>query len=210
MRSEPPVTTWSIKPCKRVNCVSGTSLTVVTSTTSVSSLAALSAGVGSTSFAVTLALLVKVPVAVVVTSISIVAVPPFAIDPRSQVIGPTPGQLPWLGVAETSVMLAGNVSVTVTPVAVWGPALETSSVYSSGPLTAVGSGLSVIVNVRSAMAGATVTRPLNSEVSPDSVAVALSWSVTTTGAANDAIGTVKLKRFAVSVPCARPLITPGP
>ena len=151
VRSESPVTTWSIKPCKRVYSVSGTSLIVVTASTSVSSLSALSAGVGSTSLALTLALLVNVPVDDVVTRISIVAVPPFKSVPRSQVIGPTPGQLPWLGVAETSVMLAGSVSVTVTSVADCGPPLDTSIVYNNGPPDATGSGLSVMVSVRSAV-----------------------------------------------------------
>ena len=81
-----------MKPCIRRYWVIGMSVTSVVSTL-VSSLTELSAGTGSTSFAVTLALLVIVPSpAPVVTRISTLALPPLMIVPRLQVIVDVPEQ----------------------------------------------------------------------------------------------------------------------
>ena len=77
----------------------------------------------------TVALLEIVPVPPVVTRISTLAVPPLRIVPRLQVTVLVPEQLPWLGVAETSVTLAGSVSTTVVPVAAAGPLFVTTIVW---------------------------------------------------------------------------------
>jgi len=54
-----------------------------------------------------------------------VGVAPGATVPRVQVTVVVPLQLPVEGVADTNVRLAGRTSVTVTPLAVLGPALPT-------------------------------------------------------------------------------------
>jgi hypothetical protein len=59
----------------------------------------------------------------------IVALSLLLMSPRLQVIEFVPVQDPRLGVAETSVTLAGKVSVTVTPVAVRGPLFVTYNEY---------------------------------------------------------------------------------
>ena len=71
--------------------------------------------------------------------------------PRLQEICPVPGvQDPTDGVADTSVVPAGRLSVTVVDTAGDGPALLTVSVYVSGP-PAAGVGLAaVLVTERSA------------------------------------------------------------
>lgn len=85
-------------------------------------------GSESVSVPVTVAVLDKVPEklpATVATTV-IVAVPPLAKLPSEPVIVPLAlVAVPWLGVAETKVRLAGKTSVTVTPVASDGPALVT-------------------------------------------------------------------------------------
>ena len=63
------------------------------------------------------------------TLIWTVALAPLAIVPSEHVTVPLDcEQVPWEGVAESKVMLAGSVSVTVIPVARAGPALPTVSV----------------------------------------------------------------------------------
>jgi hypothetical protein len=98
--------------------------------TVVVALAVLLAVLGSLSVAVTLTLLVIVPPSVgALTTIVTVADPALAIVPRLQVTVPALWlQVPWVGVADTKPTLAGNVSVTLTPVAVLGPALLTLTV----------------------------------------------------------------------------------
>jgi len=85
---------------------------------------------GSFSVAVTLAVLVSVPLETgAVTTMVTVALDPLAIDPRLQVTVPALWvQVPWVGVADTKITPAGNVSVRVTPVAALGPALLTLTV----------------------------------------------------------------------------------
>jgi len=92
-------------------------------TTGVLTVAVLFVGTGSVSFAATLAVFVRVPTAVGLTRIVTVACPEFASVPRLQLTVAV--QVPWLGVAETKVTLAGTASVKVTPVAGEGPLLVT-------------------------------------------------------------------------------------
>jgi hypothetical protein len=75
----------------------------------------------------TTALLLIVPAVVGLTTIEIVALAAFPRLPRLQItMAPDGGkQLPWLGVEDTWVTVAGKVSVIVTPVAVPGPLLVT-------------------------------------------------------------------------------------
>ena len=76
---------------------------------------------GSLVKAVTVAVLVMVPVLFgAVTVMSIVAPAPPGKMPRLQTTGPVPEQLPWLGDAETNVVPAGSESVTATPLVVAG------------------------------------------------------------------------------------------
>ena len=84
--------------------------------------------VGSVSVAVTETELFIVPAAVGVTTILTVALAPLLIVPKLQVSTPATGgsvHEPCEGVAETNVALAGKVSVSVTAVALAGPALDT-------------------------------------------------------------------------------------
>src|SRR5438270_447345 len=92
--------------------------------TVVSSLAVLLSGFRSVSLAVTLAVLVMVPVVVGWTTIVTVAAAPPNMPPRLAVTTP-PDWLtdPWLVVAETNVTPAGRESVATTPVASLGPLL---------------------------------------------------------------------------------------
>jgi hypothetical protein len=56
----------------------------------------------------------------------IVTVEPLAIDPTVQVTTPeAAAHVPWVELAEASVVVAGSVSATATPVAVLGPLLRT-------------------------------------------------------------------------------------
>ena len=72
--------------------------------------------------ALTLAVLVIVPAAVVVITIVIVTLDPLEISPRLQVtVPPDSLQLPAEGVAVLKVTPAGNVSVSTTLAAVFGP-----------------------------------------------------------------------------------------
>src|SRR3989304_6290997 len=137
--------------------------TTAPTTTSVVAVAVLFPGMGSLSFDVTLALFVMVPVPEVTTRISTLAVLPERIVPREHVTVVVPEQDPWLGVADWNVTLAGRTSVKVTPVAVLGPVLGISRVYSRSPPDAAGSGLSVLVRARSAIPTTMKLGP-NSEV----------------------------------------------
>jgi hypothetical protein len=94
--------------------------------TVVLSLSLLFAVLGSVSLALTVAVFVIVPPAFGTTWIVIVADPPLESEPSVQETVPAENeQLPWLAVAETKVTPLGRVSVTVTFVAVDGPALVT-------------------------------------------------------------------------------------
>ena len=86
--------------------------------------AVLLPGAGSVSVAETVAELTRGPVAPGFTAATtmIVTLPPLAIEPR---LHTAPAQVPWLGVAETSVTPPGRVSATCTLVAVSGPLLVT-------------------------------------------------------------------------------------
>ena len=78
--------------------------------------------------AVTLAVLVKVPVTEgsTLTTVATVATAPFNTVPNAQVTTPPASlQVPWLGVAEIKLTSAGNGSVSVTPVASEGPLFVT-------------------------------------------------------------------------------------
>lgn len=77
---------------------------------------------GSGSFAETVAVFEKDPTVVGVTTIITVALAPFAKLPKEQL---TDVQVPWLGVADSNVTPTGNGSLSVTPVAAYGSALET-------------------------------------------------------------------------------------
>ena len=79
----------------------------------------------SLSLPTTVAVLLKTPASVGVTTMNIVAVAVAVIVPRLQVITELPLQFPWLAVDETRLTLAGSVRLTVTPVAVPGPLLVT-------------------------------------------------------------------------------------
>lgn len=91
---------------------------------------------GSSSFPLTVAVLLSVPGVVVVTTIVTLALAPFARLPRLQVTVPSLGgdfdvervQLPWVEETELKWTVAGKGSVTVTPVAGCGPLFVTVSV----------------------------------------------------------------------------------
>ena len=83
-------------------------------------------GTRSAASDVTLAWLVRSPAASGVTEISTPAPCPLAIVPSAHVTVPLDSaHVPWDGVADPNVTPAGSVSVTVTPVALDGPALAT-------------------------------------------------------------------------------------
>src|SRR5689334_12600945 len=72
----------------------------------------------STLAVVAAAVFVIEPILVAVATIVTVAEPLPAIEPRLQVTVPAEKlQLPWLGVAETYAIPAGNMSVTIVPAA---------------------------------------------------------------------------------------------
>src|SRR5437773_11921065 len=79
----------------------------------------------SDSLPLTLAVLLRLPAVVGVTTSVIVAEAPLAKVPRLQVIVLVPLQLPWVDVTETRMTSDGNVSSIFTPVAVEGPLLVT-------------------------------------------------------------------------------------
>ena len=91
--------------------------------TVVVAVAVLLAALGSAVTAETVAMFVRVPLAEgeTATTMSIVAPAPPGKIPSAQVTVVVPEQDPVLGVAETSVTPAGNVSATVTPLVVDGP-----------------------------------------------------------------------------------------
>ena len=94
------------------------------------SVSVLFAALGSVVALVTLTMLVMVPVAIGVTTMA-TGVLVTAMVPRSQVTMPPDSlQLPWPGVADTKVTLAGKVSVRVTAVELAGPLLVTVRVYT--------------------------------------------------------------------------------
>jgi hypothetical protein len=64
-----------------------------------------------------------------VTTSATVAEPPFGTEPMEHTTALVPEQEPWDGVAETKATPAGSTSVTVTPVAVLGPAFATAMLY---------------------------------------------------------------------------------
>src|SRR6266480_2807393 len=98
---------------------------VVTTLTSVLAEAELSAGFGSVSLPLIVAVFMSLPaVAGAVALIVIVAAAALAREPTSQVTVPEAlVQVPWEEVAETKPTPAGRVSLTVTPVAPSGPLL---------------------------------------------------------------------------------------
>jgi translation elongation factor EF-1beta len=74
----------------------------------------------------TVAVLTTVPVAFGLVTMSLtVAVPPAAIVPTGQLTVLVPEQDPCEGVADTNVVPAGRMSLTVTPAAGLGPAFVT-------------------------------------------------------------------------------------
>ena len=115
----------------------------------------LSAGFGSVSVAVTLAVFVieGAEAAEGVTTMLTVALLPDARLPRAHVTVVVPPQEPWLGNAETNATVGGSGSVTVTLVAPAGPWLVMRSVYVSGWPAKTGSGESVFWIERSARVG---------------------------------------------------------
>jgi hypothetical protein len=82
---------------------------------------------GSFTLLDTVAVLLTVPTAAAdgVTIMVTVALPLLATVPIAQVIVAVPLHVPCDGVAETNVTFAGNVSLTVTPVAALGPEFDT-------------------------------------------------------------------------------------
>ncbi len=105
-----------------VTARSATGFTVVVA------VAELLARLGSNSLAATLAVFVTdgAAAACARTTTVAVAVAPLARVPTLQVIVPPAiEQVPWEPLAETRVKVAGGVSLTVTPVAAFGPLLVT-------------------------------------------------------------------------------------
>ena len=77
---------------------------------------------GGLAVAVTVAVLLMLPIVVGVTLIVIVALPATARLPSAQVtVCELIEHVPWLGIAEPKVNPAGRTSVTLTPVAIDGP-----------------------------------------------------------------------------------------
>jgi hypothetical protein len=97
--------------------------------TVVLALAELFDGLGSLSFATTLAVFVSVPTASGVTTIVTVRIAPADMFPSPHVTVPLAcAQVPEVGIADTKATAPGNTSVTVTPVTPSEPALVTVSV----------------------------------------------------------------------------------
>src|SRR5438309_29244 len=97
----------------------------------------LFAGFGSVWLPETVAVLViLVALAGAFTTMVIVAVAPEASEPMLQVTVPEAlVQVPWVELAETNVTPEGRVSVTVVPVAPFGPLLVAFRVYVIGAVT---------------------------------------------------------------------------
>ena len=68
------------------------------------------------------------PAAVGVTTMVTVALPPLAMLPSAQLTVAPAVQVPWLGVAETRLALAGKVFVRLVAVAISGPRFVTTNV----------------------------------------------------------------------------------
>jgi hypothetical protein len=113
----------------------------------------LSAELGSVEVVVAVAELVKVPSAVAVTTMVIVAVVPAFMVPSEQVTVLVPEQLPCDDVSDWNVCPAGRGSVTVTFDANEGPLLATVMVYVSVPFWATGLGVASFVTERFAVPG---------------------------------------------------------
>jgi len=123
-------------------------------TTSVSSLALLLPGTGSLVVALTVTLFVIVPdVPGAVTVTVIAGAAPTANVARLHVTTPAASlHVHPVPEADTYVTPAGSVSSTLTPLAVDGPLFVTLNVYVNVPPTSTGSGLSLFVIARSALA----------------------------------------------------------
>jgi hypothetical protein len=91
-----------------------------------------------------------VPGAVALTTIVAVADCPLASPPTKQISVSDPAHVPWLALSETSVMLCGRVSMTVTPVAAAGPLFRTVRLKVTWPLALTELGDAVLVSARSA------------------------------------------------------------
>jgi hypothetical protein len=107
---------------------------------------------GSVTLLVTLAVLLSVPTAaaVGVTTIVTVALAALANVPMEHVMVVVPLQFPNVDVADTNVTFAGNVSVTVTPVAELSPPFFTRMLYVRFCPANTGSGESLFLIERSA------------------------------------------------------------
>src|ERR1700753_1164346 len=79
------------------------------------------------------------------TTMVIVAWPPFGTVPRLHSSAVPPAQEPWLELTETRVMPGGRVSATVTPEASSGPVLPTTIEYVSWLPTVAGAGVAPAV-----------------------------------------------------------------
>jgi hypothetical protein len=106
------------------------------------------------------------PALVGVTSIVTDTSPPLAIVPSAHVTVPLPEQEPCEALDATNVNPAGNVSVTVVPIAESGPALWTASVYRSVLPTTPWTGAAVLVIDRSAADGAVTVTSVLAELFP--------------------------------------------
>jgi len=150
---------------------------LVTTCTVVDAEAVLFAVFGSAGLPETVAVFVTVPVVDgAVTTIDADAFAPFARLPTAHVTDPE--LLTQPAVADTNATPAGNVSVTITPVASLGPPLWTDSVYVSEPPTVTDAGADFVID-RSADgvactvvdAEAVLFAPLGSAGLPDTDAV---------------------------------------
>src|SRR5581483_10573550 len=139
----------------------------------------LSSGCGSNSFALTVAVLVRVvPAAsgVAWTTIEMWMISPTARAPTVQVRAwPATAQVPRSGVADTNVVFAGSVSVTTTPVAAPGPSLRTTKWKVSSAPTATGLGIATL-KIPGSDAGVAVAFGVEVTVG-DGVAVGVSVAV---------------------------------
>jgi hypothetical protein len=115
----------------------------------------LFAGFGSELLLETVAVFVAGPTVWAFVTMVIVAVTPEAIVPSEQVTVVVPLQVPWLGVADTNVTLAGSTSTIVTPVAEFGPAFVTAIVKVAFELTRTSDAVDLVIE-RSDTAAATV------------------------------------------------------
>src|SRR5262249_8530978 len=106
----------------------------------------------------TTALSISCPPLVGVTTRATVAVAPTERFPSRQVTVPdTNPHSPCGELAETKVVFAGSVSLTVTPVAVTGAVVGAVNVYVTGSPAGAGAGDALPVSDRSAVVGAVFT-----------------------------------------------------